>query len=380
MHPRRPVPAVRAGVLAAALAAALAGCSSTQADQAIAVTGTDTECTPATSTVPAGAVELRFENKGSKVNELYVLRPDGSIVTEKEDVAPGVAARVTVELPAGSYTLQCKPGMTGDGIKAPLTVTAASGAAAVPAASADPRLATAVDDYRAYVAKEAASSLALTERLAAAVSAGDVAKAKSLYAPSRVGWERVEPVAESFGDLDPRIDAREADLEQGEKWSGWHVLEKGLWTANSTKGLAPVADQLVTDLKELVARVPKAEITPTSMANGANELLDEVAAGKITGEEEAFSHTDLVDMQANVDGARKVVELLSPVLTEKDPALKTSLDQRFGQLQALLDEHRVKDGFASYDSVPQDRRRTLSASVDALSEPLSKVAAAVVAR
>ena len=377
---RQPVPVVRAGVATAALVAALAGCSSTQADQAIAVTGTDTTCTPGTSTVSAGTVELRFDNKGTKVNELYVLRPDGSIVTEKEDVAPGVSARVTVELPAGSYTLQCKPGMTGDGIKAPLTVTAAQGAAAVPAASADPRLASAVTAYRTYVAGEASSSLALAKQLAAAVQAGDVAKAKALYAPSRVGWERVEPVAESFGDLDPRIDARQADLAEGETWSGWHVLEKGLWTANSTKGLAPVAATLVKDLEELVARVPKAEITPTSMANGANELLDEVAKGKITGEEEAFSHTDLVDMQANVEGARKVVDLLAPVLSEKDSALKASLDQRFTQLQSLMAKHRVTDGFVSYETVTQDQRRSLSAAVDALSEPLSKVAAAVVAR
>jgi iron uptake system component EfeO len=290
---------------------------------------------------------------------------------------------VTVELPAGSYTLQCKPGMTGDGIRTPLTVTAASGAAAVPAASADPRLAAAVTAYRAYVAGEAASSLALAKQLAAAVQAGDVAKAKALYAPSRVGWERVEPVAESFGDLDPRIDARQADLAQGETWSGWHVLEKGLWTsspAKGLKGLAPVATALVKDLEELVARVPTAEITPTSMANGANELLDEVAKGKVTGEEEAFSHTDLVDMQANVEGARKVVDLLAPVLSEKDSALKASLDQRFTQLQALLAKHRATGGFVSYETVTQEQRRGLSAAVDALSEPLSKVAAAVVAR
>src|SRR5689334_7373869 len=152
--PRQSVPAVRVGVVAAALVAALAGCSSTRADQSVTVTGTDTECTPVTSTVGAGTVELRFDNKGTKVNELYVLRPDGSVVTEKEDVAPGVSARVTVELPAGSYTIQCKPGMTGDGIKAPLTVTEAKGSA-VPAASSDPRLAGAVTAYRSYVTGEA---------------------------------------------------------------------------------------------------------------------------------------------------------------------------------------------------------------------------------
>ena len=187
---RQFVPAVRVGVVAAALVATLAGCSSNEAGQSIAVTGTDTECTPATSTVSAGPVELRFDNKGTKVNELYVLRPDGSVVTEKEDVAPGVSARVTVELPAGSYMIQCKPGMTGDGIKAPLTVTEAKGSAAVPAASADPRLAGAVTAYRSYVTGEAGRSLAAAKQLAAAVQAGDVAKAKALYAPSRVGWER----------------------------------------------------------------------------------------------------------------------------------------------------------------------------------------------
>ena len=126
--------------------------------------------------------------------------------------------------------------------------------------------------------------------------------------------------------------------------------------------------------------MPKAEITATSMANGADELLDEVAKGKVTGEEEAFSHTDLVDMQANIQGARKVVDLLGPVLKEKDPALTTSLDQRFTQLQALLEQHRSKGTFVSYATVPQEQRRSLAAAVDALSEPLSKVAATVVAR
>jgi iron uptake system component EfeO len=59
------------------------------------------------------------------------------------------------------------------------------------------------------------------------------------------------------------------------------------------------------------------------------------------------------------------------VLTGKDATLETSVDQRSAELQKLLDEHRAGNGFVSYDTVPQDRRRTLSAAVDALSEPLS---------
>jgi len=371
---RLPLAGALLGVLAAACG--LAACSSSTGgagSTAIAVTGTDTACTPATTQVPAGTVAFRLENKGSRVNELYVLRPDGTIAGERENVGPGTSGVLTVELPAGSYTLQCKPGMTGDGIRTAITATGSATAAA----SADPRLDQAVTAYRAYVLGEAKRSLAGAENLRDAVAAGDLAKAKALYADSRIGWERIEPVAESFGDLDPRIDLREADLESGQTWTGWHVLEKGLFKAGTTKDLQPTADRLVADLKELVDRVPKAEITGTSMANGAAELLDEVAHTKVTGEEEAFSHSDLVDIQANVDGARQVVTLLEPVLAAKNADLASQITTGFAGLQKVLDWHRTPTGFPPYTSISQAERRNLSDAVDAASEPLSRLTAAV---
>jgi iron uptake system component EfeO len=234
-----------------------------------------------------------------------------------------------------------------------------------------------VTAYRAYVLAEATRSLEGAEKLRDAVAAGDVAKAKALYADSRIGWERIEPVAESFGDLDPRIDLREADLEAGQTWTGWHVIEKGLFAAGTTKNLQPVADRLVTDLQDLVGRVPKAEISATSMANGATELLDEVAHTKVTGEEEAFSHTDLVDIQANVDGARQVVTLLQPVLAAKNADLAGQITTGLAGLQKVLDGHRTSSGFPSYTTISEAERRNLSDAVDAASEPLSRLTAAV---
>jgi iron uptake system component EfeO len=403
--------------VAAVVATALAGCSGAPADRTVAVAGTDTGCVPEATSIQSGVVAFAFTNSGSKENELYVLRPDGSIVGEREGVGPGTTATLTVEIAPGDYVLSCKPGMTGEGITTAIKVTA--GAAATSAA--DPRVTKAVEAYRAYVADEVASTLATTKQLQAALVGGDPERARSLYAASRVGWERIEPVAESFGDLDPKIDLREADLEAGQAWTGWHVIEKGLWTGaaagtgsadktaaartaaartaaaktaaaktaaaktaaakTATSALVPVGEQLLADLAELQHRVPKAELTATSMANGAKELLDEVATGKVTGEEEAFSHTDLVDMQANVDGAAKVVDLLEPVLTDKDPALHTELSIRFDALDTLLDAHRTGEGaasFAAYTTITPAQRKGLVAAVDALAEPLSHLAAAVV--
>ena len=360
---------------AVAVVLPLAACSSGDTDGAIAVTATDTECTPSSTDLDAGVTEFRVTNKGKQATELYVLRPDGSIVAERENIAPGVAVALTAELAAGDYTLRCRPNDSSDGVTTALTVKGEA------QAQGDPRLTTALASYRTYVEKQSRASLALTQQFRDALKAGDVEKAKSLYAPSRVGWESVEPVAESFGDLDPRIDLREADLEAGQTWTGWHVIEKALWQGNTTAGMGPVADQLVTDLEELVARVRKVEITPTSMANGAKELLDEVATGKITGEEEAFSHTDFVDMQANVDGAREIYKLLTPVLTEKDPDLVSRIDEGFARVDAQLQGLRTGPGpadFKPYTVLDDNGRKILATEVNALAEPLSGLAGAVV--
>ncbi|MDX2644824.1 peptidase M75 family protein [Streptomyces sp. PA03-1a] len=374
--------AVRMSAVAAAgivvAVTAVTGCAEKadgKASDAVTVTATDTKCEVSRTTFPAGHVQLAVENKGSKVTEVYVYTASDQIVTERENIGPGTKATITAEIKAGTYQIACKPGMKGDGIRQKITVTGKG------AAKSDPRLDAAVAAYRKYAQEQADQTIPVVQQFADAVKAGDVEKAKSLFAPSRVGWERTEPVAESFGDIDPLTDTREDGLEDGQKWTGWHRLEKSLWQdkkAGAEEGA--LADQLVTDLKDWQTRVGKADITATSMANGAKELLDEVATGKITGEEDRYSHTDLSDFQANVEGAMKAYELLKPVAAENDAALTADLDKQFPALTALLDKYR-KGGstteFVSYDTVGKDQRKELSDAVNALAEPLSKLASAV---
>jgi iron uptake system component EfeO len=121
------------------------------------------------------------------------------------------------------------------------------------------------------------------------------------------------------------------------------------------------------------------ELTPLQLANGAKELLDEVATGKITGEEDRYSHTDLWDFRANVDGSQAAIAALRPVLDQRDPALGPVLDQRFAAVDQLLEQYRRGDGFVLYTQLTPDDTRRMTESVDALGEPVSQVAAVVVA-
>ncbi|KUJ58548.1 peptidase M75 [Streptomyces sp. NRRL F-5122] len=374
--------AVRLTVTAAATVAALTAITACTAKSdakdgdAIQVTAADSKCDTSAKSTPAGQVTLQIENKGSKATEVEILFPDDRIVSEKENIGPGTKYTLTAEVKAGSYEIACRPGMKGHGVRQKLTVTGGS------AAKRNPKLDKAVADYRQYAQDQADETLPRVETFAKAVKDGDLEAAKKAYATSRIGWERTEPVAESFGDIDPKVDTRADGLEQGQKWTGWHRLEKALWEdkkiGDEEKTLA---DQLVTDLKDWQQRVGKAEITPTSMANGAKELLDEVATGKVTGEEDRYSHTDLVDFKANVEGAQKAYELLKPVASTNDAALTTELDKQFAALNTLLAKYRTDPAqydFVSYDKVTKDQRKELSDNVNALAEPLSKLAAAVV--
>jgi iron uptake system component EfeO len=290
-----------------------------------------------------------------------------------------------MSLPAGDYTTACKPGMTGEGIRAPFTVTG-DGGTGVPADD-QALVDDAVASYATYVRDQSDQLLAKTREFVDLYESGRDDEARALYPLARVHWERIETVAESFGDLDPRMDAREADLEPGQEWTGWHRIEKDLWPARA-EGYTPLspaqrrslARTLLADTEELDSRIQDMDFSLDQIANGSRGLLEEVATGKVTGEEEYWSRTDLYDFQANVDGARVGVEGVRPILESSDPDLATELDRRFDELQALLDEHRVgDDGFVSYDALSTEQVKQLADAVNALSEPLSRLTAAVLA-
>src|SRR5918992_990015 len=297
------------------------------------------------------------------------------IMGEVENIGPGLTRDLIVEVPdGGSSTTACKPGMVGDGIRAPFTVTGS----ATRSVDENTRLAEATTGYHRWVTSQIEALVPKTQEFVDAVKAGDVETAKALFPVARTYWERIEPVAESFGDIDPKIDGREDDeRDPGVQFTGYHRLEKDLWVDGLQPDSAAMADLLMADILDLESRVATVELTPVQLANGAKELLDEVATGKITGEEDRYSHTDLWDFKANVEGSQGAVAALRPVIDEKDPTLGPVLDERFAAVDALLEEYRVGDRYRLYTELTEDDIRRMAEAVDPLGEPVSQVAGVV---
>ncbi|WP_268797085.1 iron uptake system protein EfeO [Pseudomonas huanghezhanensis] len=238
-------------------------------------------------------------------------------------------------------------------------------------------LVTPVSDYKIYVTENVEKLTTDTQKFTDAIKKGDLATAKKLYAPTRVSYEAIEPIAELFSDLDASIDSRVDDHEKGvdaDDFTGFHRLEHALFEKNTTKGQEALADKLLVDVKDLQARIAELTFPPEKVVGGAAALLEEVAATKVSGEEDRYSHTDLYDFQGNVDGAKKIVDLFKPQLEASDKAFVAKVDKNFATVDKILAKYKTKDGgYETYDKVKENDRKALIGPVNTLAEDLSQM-------
>jgi iron uptake system component EfeO len=241
----------------------------------------------------------------------------------------------------------------------------------------NPLVQDAVAAYTTYVGEQVDETIAATTTFTDAVRAGDLAAAKAAYAPSRQGWERIEPIAGLVEEIDGKVDARVDDFEGEDDpaFTGWHRIEYILWNQGTTEGAAPFADQLDADLQTLDAELAGIEIPPAALAVGSSELIEEVSTGKITGEEDRYSGTDLWDFAANVEGSERAFELLTPALAEEDPELVADIESEFAELDAQLATYADgAGGYQPYSALTEADKTTMQTTLAELSENLATVA------
>ncbi len=335
-------------------------------------------CVPDTHAPAAGGITFKITNQDATgVTEIELL--DGKrILGEKENLPPGLSGEFAVTVPAGSYTLYC-PGAATENT----TITATGDAPTTANEDVAQLLSGGTAAYGTYVETQVQALVATSQKLAAAIKGGDLKAAQAAYVAARPFYEKIEPVAESFtvGDenLDADIDARENDVPAAD-WKGFHKIEKGLWVAKSTDGLSPLADELVTNTTKLLTLVTGLKYQPTELANGAQGLLDEAASGKLTGEEERYSHIDMLDINFNVEGSEQAFLQLQPGLAKIDSVLTEEITTQFDALHAEVEkfaDKRDPSGYVRYTALTDGDLKELAAALKAVQEPLSKVASKV---
>ena len=87
-----------------------------------------------------------------------------------------------------------------------------------------------------------------------------------------------------------------------------------------------------------------------------------------------FSHTDLYDFRANIEGAEKIFELFKPLIKDKDEKLVKILELEFKNVNGLLDKHMTdSENYKLYTELTKEDTKELAEAVTKLGEPLSQM-------
>lgn len=334
----------------------------------------------------AGPITFTVTNKTATAITEVEIQNDNRILGEKENLAPGLpSVSLTLTLGGGKYQVYC-PGAATE-----MTAFTVTGQAAAKSTGSTAALLEAgTKGYADYVDGVADAMVTAVGILKADIDAGNLEKARAEYPLARPFYERIESDVDGFilpgfkatdnaGNLDYLIDMRASNLDPKVGWHGFHLIERDLFQdgkiTDQTKATAAELQKNVVLLAKLVKGL---SYKPEDLANGAADLLEEVQSTKISGEEEAYSHIDLVDFAGNVEGAQQAFAFLEPGMQKIDPDLTARVQSEFVKVNALLDTYRdakVPGGYVIYSAdIKKADAAKLSRAIQALQEPLSKIA------
>jgi iron uptake system component EfeO len=331
-------------------------------------------CEPNALSIPAGRASFRIVNRSDRAVEWEIL--DGVLVVEeRENIAPGLSQVINANLLPGDYAITCGLLSNPRG-----TLHVSPTAASDAAAKAKPSMVAFVgplSEFRVYLSTQSSALIKAVTALEHAIEAGDLTQAQALYVPARAAYQRIAPAAQRLAELDNTINARADYFEKREQdpgFTGFHRIEYALFQQRNLDGLTPVAQRLITDVTTLKQQLLAQSLPPEQLVSILVRNLNSMADVRASsGEEERYSHTDLNGFAANLDATRKVVDLLRPLLNKSAAELLPKIDSAVTALDAELNGFKVKEGYASYDSVSAEQRQQIADKAKALADALDGI-------
>ena len=115
----------------------------------------------------------------------------------------------------------------------------------------------------------------------------------------------------------------------------------------------------------LKERLRTLDVAPADLAGNAADLASRVA-DQATGSQAPYSHADLAEFSADLDGIAKSALLVDPLVREADPAASAALAQAIEAARATLDGFKADGAFPSYDQVDAAGRTKIAGAFSAV--------------
>lgn len=216
-----------------------------------------------------------------------------------------------------------------------------------------------------YFKKRCDDQMPSVRALVVAIESGDVAAAKTAYINARPPYEEIETIAGSFEESDADIDARPYAFEGGEtdpEFRGFHKVENLVFAEEDLPAALPYARGLVGSIARLRKELDEAErFSAEGQFGGMVALTNEVAAKKVSSEEETWSDQSLLIFKHNWIGAWSQFQPFGNMVGSDSASVKAVIDAH-RQAQEVIRPYFTKNVIAAapYSSVPIKQRRAIA--------------------
>ncbi|MEO1534758.1 MAG: EfeM/EfeO family lipoprotein [Planctomycetota bacterium] len=235
-----------------------------------------------------------------------------------------------------------------------------------PASDDSPELAAAVDQGIAYFRRRCEDQLPLVLELERAIRSGDLTAAKHAYVESRPPYEEIETLAANFEETDRDIDARPYAFEEGEtsaEFKGFHRIEVLLYADGDTEAALPYATELVGSIRTLGRQLGERErFSAAGQFGGMLMLATEVAAKKVSSEEETWSDQSLLIFRSNWIGVYSQYRPFTPLVQASSSSRAEAVESAYNDARELIEPH-FRSGSAAgtpYSTIGVTERRAIT--------------------
>jgi len=238
-----------------------------------------------------------------------------------------------------------------------------------------PELARAVGRGIDYFKRRTEQQAPLCRALLSAIESRDLAAARRAYVASRPPYEEIEVHASAFEQVDRDIDARPYVFDDGEldpEFRGFHKIEALLYAYEDLDAALPYARRLVQSIEDLASRLTdRWRFSASLHFEGMIALATEVAAKKISSEEETWSDQSLVIFRHNWIGVYSQFEPFAAVLGEEHEVSRR-VKEAYERAMATVEPHFApgRVGATPYSRIRIRERREMADASNRLREAL----------
>lgn len=224
------------------------------------------------------------------------------------------------------------------------------------------------DKFKEFVSSQMDDFVTDTQLLASLVKEGKLEEAQKLYPLVTMYYERMQPIASNFEELDVAVNGVITKGKENEV-TGFQRLAYGLFTEKQTSGYEEIASNLASDVKALQEALATLDVTKNNVLVSASLMFDTMLKDRLTTS--SIANNEVYAVKAQTEAAQEIVKIFMPRVEANSAANAT---EKLAILEEVIAYYEVgKEDYVNYSFFTTKQKEELSTAIKDAQTALEKM-------